>query len=53
MNHFNKKGNPYIVDVSEKNITQRSASAIGEIKFDKETFKIIQSFKTKKGNLCS
>ena len=51
MNHFNKKGNPYIVDVSEKNITQRSASAIGEIKFDKETFKIIQSFKTKKGNL--
>mgnify|MGYP001427873435 CR=1 FL=1 len=51
MKHFNKKDNPYIVDVSKKNITQRSASAIGEIKFDKETFKIIQSFKTRKGNL--
>ncbi len=51
MSHFNKKGNPYIVDVSKKNITERSASARGEIKFDKETFKKIQSFKTKKGNL--
>lgn len=51
MNHFNKKGNPYIVDVSNKNITERSATASGEIKFDKKTFKKIQSFKTKKGNL--
>ena len=51
MNHFNKKGNPYIVDVSMKNITERSASASGEVKFDKETFKKIQSFKTKKGNI--
>ena len=51
MNHFNKKGNPYIVDISNKNITERSATAIGEIKFDKETYKKIQSFKTKKGNL--
>mgnify|MGYP001292778591 CR=1 FL=1 len=51
MSHFNKKGNPYIVDVSKKNITERSASAYGEIKFDKESFKKIQSFKTKKGNL--
>ena len=51
MNHFNKKGNPYIVDVSNKNVTERSATAIGEIKFKKETYKKIQSFKTKKGNL--
>ncbi len=51
MNHFNKKGNPYIVDVSNKNVTERSAIAIGEIKFKKETYKKIQSFKTKKGNL--
>tara|TARA_B100001741_G_C16299089_1_gene480395 strand:+ start:168 stop:623 length:456 start_codon:yes stop_codon:yes gene_type:complete len=51
MSHLNKKGNPYIVDVSNKKITERSASASGEIKFDKETFKKIQSFKTKKGNI--
>ncbi len=51
MSHFNKKGNPYVVDVSNKNITERKAIAIGEIKFDKETYKKIQSFKTKKGNL--
>ena len=51
MNHINKKGNPYIVDVSNKNITERLAIASGEIKFDKETYKKIKSFKTKKGNL--
>ena len=51
MNHFNKKGNPYIVDVSSKNVTERSAIASGEIKFDKDSFEKIQSFKTKKGNL--
>ena len=51
MSHFNKKNNPYIVDISNKKITERSATARGEVKFDKETFKIIQSFKTRKGNL--
>ena len=28
MSHFNKKNNPYIVDVSGKKITERSATAI-------------------------
>ena len=51
MNHFNKKGNPHIVDVSNKEITERLAIASGEIEFDKETYKKIQTFKTKKGNL--
>ena len=51
MSHFNKEGNPYIVDVSNKETTSRSAIASGEIKFDKETYKKIKSFKTKKGNL--
>ncbi len=51
MNHINKKGNPYIVDVSKKDITERLAIASGEIKFDKETYKKIKSFNTKKGNL--
>ena len=51
MNHINKKGNPYIVYVSNKDITERIAIASGEIKFDKLTYKKINSFKTKKGNL--
>ena len=51
MSHFNKKGNPHIMDVSNKEITERVAIASGEIKFDKETYEKIQSFKTKKGNL--
>ena len=51
MNHINKKGNPYIVDVSNKDITERLAIASGEIKFDKKTYKMIKSFNTKKGNL--
>ena len=51
MSHYNKKEDPYIVDISSKEFTERSATACGEIKFDKESFKKIQSFKTKKGNL--
>ena len=51
MNHINKKGNPYIIDVSNKDITERLAIASGEVKFDKETYKKIKSFETKKGNL--
>ena len=51
MSHFNKKGNPYIVDISNKKNNERLAVASGEIKFDKLTYKKIQSFKTKKGNL--
>ncbi len=51
MSHINKKGNPYIIDVSKKDITERLAIATGEIKFDKETYKKIKSFETKKGNL--
>ena len=51
MSQFNKKGKPHIVDVSKKNITERLAIASGEIKFDKETYKKILSFNTKKGDL--
>ena len=51
MSHINKKGNPYIIDVSNKDVTERVAVASGEVKFDKETYKKIKSFETKKGNL--
>ena len=51
MSHINKKGNPYIIDISNKDVTERVAVASGEIKFDKETYNKIKSFETKKGNL--
>ncbi len=51
MNHINKKGNPYIVDISNKNNSERIAIASGVVKFDKDTYKKIKSFETKKGNL--
>ena len=51
MSHINKKGNPYIIDVSNKDVTERLAVASGEIKFDKVTYKKIKSFETKKGSL--
>ena len=51
MSHINKKGNPYIIDVSNKDVTERVAVASGVVKFDKETYKKIKSFKTKKGSL--
>ena len=51
MNHINKKGNPYVVDVSNKDVSERIAIASGEIKFDTQTYKKIKSFETKKGNI--
>ena len=51
MSHINKKGNPYIIDVSNKDVTERLAVASGEIKFDKDTYRKIKSFETKKGSL--
>ncbi len=50
MSHINKKGNPYVIDTSNKKITERIAIASGEVVFDPISFKKIQSFKTKKGN---
>ena len=31
MSHINKKGNPYIIDISNKDVTKRVAVASGEI----------------------
>ena len=49
--HLNKKNNPTIVDISKKNKTTRTAKAQGIIQFSKKTFKLIKSFKSKKGEI--
>ena len=51
VNHLDKKNNPIMVDVGNKNITQRIAEAEGEVIFDKKTFKKIESLKSKKGSI--
>ena len=40
-----------MVDVGDKNITQRIAEAEGEVIFDKKTFKKIERLKSKKGSI--
>ena len=39
VSHLNKNNSPTMVDVGNKNITQRTAEAEGEITFDKNSFK--------------
>ena len=51
--HLNKKNNPTMVDISKKNNTKRLAVAQGTIQFSKNTFKKIESFKTKKGEIIN
>ena len=49
INHLNKKNNPQIVDISQKKITERTATAT--ISFDTNSFNKIKQMKTKKGNI--
>ena len=51
VSHLDKKNNPIMVDVSNKDITQRIAEAEGEVIFDKKTFIKIESLKSKKGSI--
>jgi len=51
--HLNKKNNPTMVDISKKNNTKRLAVAQGAIQFSKNTFKKIESLKTKKGEIIN
>ena len=49
--HLNKKNKPTIVDISQKKQTTRIAKAEGIIQFSKNTFKKIESLKTKTGEI--
>ena len=51
VSHLDKKNNPIMVNVSNKNITKRIAEAQGEVVFDKLTFKKIEKLKSKKGSI--
>lgn len=49
--HFDKNGNAVMVDVSEKNITSRTAVATGKIVVSEEIFTHIKNGTMKKGNV--
>ena len=51
VSHLDKKNTPIMVDVGDKNITLRIAEAEGEVIFDKDSFKKIESLKSKKGSI--
>ena len=51
VSHLDKKNNPIMVDVGNKNITKRIAEAEGEVIFDKITFKKIVNLRSKKGSI--
>jgi cyclic pyranopterin phosphate synthase len=51
LTHINAKGEVRMVDVSDKPVQQRSATARGEIRMAKETLRLIRSDKIAKGNV--
>ena len=51
VSHLDKKNNPTMVNVGNKDITKRIAEAEGEIVFDKLTYKKIENLKSKKGSI--
>ena len=51
VSHLDKKNNPIMVNVGNKDITKRIAEAEGEIVFDKLTYKKIEKLKSKKGSI--
>lgn len=53
LNHFDSNGNAIMVDVTEKNITQRQAIAKGKIFVNDETYKRILDGDMEKGDVLS
>ncbi len=51
VSHLDKKNNPIMVNVGNKDITKRIAQAEGEVVFDKLTYKKIEKLKSKKGSI--
>ncbi len=51
ISHLDKKNNPIMVGIGNKEISHRVAEAEGEVIFDKSTFKKIERLKSKKGSI--
>ncbi len=53
LTHFDGKGDAHMVDVSDKAVTSRIATAEGNVKMAQETFEIISEGRAKKGDVLS
>ncbi len=53
LTHFDAKGEAHMVDVSDKAVTDRIATAIGQVKMNQETFDIIAEGRAKKGDVLA
>lgn len=49
--HFDQEGKAHMVDVSEKQVTKRSAKAKAVIKMSKETLELVQAGQVEKGDV--
>ena len=52
-NHINQSGNLHMIDISEKEITLRTARAIGEIVLNDQAFDSIIQLTNKKGDVLN
>ncbi|MFL0165033.1 cyclic pyranopterin monophosphate synthase MoaC [Candidatus Clostridium helianthi] len=51
LTHFDNKGNAIMVDVTNKEVTERTATAKGRIKVNKDVFEAIKNGTSKKGDV--
>jgi cyclic pyranopterin phosphate synthase len=51
LNHFDNNGNAIMVDVTEKEVTERLAIAKGKIKVNRDVFEAIKNGTAKKGDV--
>lgn len=50
LSHYDKSGQPKMVDVTPKQVTARRAIAFGRVKLSKETIEVLQQAENPKGN---
>lgn len=53
LTHFNEEGRAHMVDVSDKNVTKRVATAYAKILMEPETLHLIREGKMKKGDVLA
>ena len=53
LNHFDNKGNAVMVDVSDKDITERIATAEGKIRMNKTAMEAVVNGTSKKGDVLN
>ncbi len=51
LTHFDEQGNAVMVDISDKDITSRTATATGKIKVSREIFERVQQGTVQKGDV--